>query len=355
MTGITASFGYGGLSNQQTLNLASLSQIKDNLQEQASTGVKSSNYAQLGETRAQALALQPAITQVSSWNSNVTMAQNRLTVTQSTVSQIATIADNLNDTLSTLVGNVSPTAVSSASEQAKSYLSSLGNLLNTQEGGSYIFSGLQSSTAPVSTSLSSSSLASSIQETVKSMGNGSASDVLSETLSLAKDTSQNQPFSAALSTDPVTAAQQKLKITVGTNQTVSAGIVATEGSTSSETSTGSPIRDLMRNLMVVASLSSDDAGTTDYTQLVQGLQTTNTGVTEGLSDISGSLGIQQNSLTSQSTMLAQMKAALTTQLGTAKDADLAQVSVQLNDTSNQLQASYSIIANMKGMTLASYL
>ncbi|GFE95829.1 MULTISPECIES: flagellin [unclassified Gluconobacter] len=355
MTGITASFGYSGLSNQQTLNLASLSQIKDNLQEQASTGVKSSNYAQLGDTRAQALALQPAITQVSSWNSNVTMAQNRLTVTQSAVSQISTIADNLNETLSTLVGNVSSTSISSASEQAKSDLLSLGNLLNMQEGGSYIFAGLQSSTAPVSTILTNSNLSSSIQEAVQSMGNGGASDVLSETLSLAGQTSQNQPFSAALSTNPVTASQQNLKITVGSNQTVSAGIVATQGSTSSKTSTGSPIRDLIRNLMVVAALGSDDAGTADHTQLVQGLQTTNAGVIEGLSDISGGLGIQQNSLTSQSTMLAQMKAALTTQLGTAKDADLAQVSVQLNDTSNQLQASYSIIANMKGMTLASYL
>ncbi|KXV65769.1 flagellar biosynthesis protein FlgL, partial [Gluconobacter japonicus] len=83
MTGTVTSFGYGGVSFQQTLNLTSLSQKKDGLQAQASTGVLSDSYAGLGNSRAQALALQPAITQISAWSGNITTVQNRLTTTQS--------------------------------------------------------------------------------------------------------------------------------------------------------------------------------------------------------------------------------------------------------------------------------
>ncbi|QEH95789.1 flagellin [Gluconobacter thailandicus] len=355
MTGTVASFGYGGVSLQQTLNLTSLSQKKDSLQTQASTGVRSDSYAGLGTARTQALALQPAITQVTAWSSNITTVQNRLTTTQSVLSQISTIAGDLNETLSTLAGSVSSSTIGTAAQQAKTALTSLGNLLNTQQGDSYIFSGLQSSEAPVSGDPGNSDLASSIADAVKQMGTDGASSVLSSTLTLAGTTSDNQPFSAALSTDPATASAQNLQIVTGKNETATAGIVATQGGASSEGSTGSPIRDLMRNLMVVASLGSADPGDADYTQLIQGLQDTNTAAIDGLSDMSGALGVQQNTLTSQSAMLEQMKSALTTQLGTTKNADLAQVSVQLNDTSNQLQASYSIIADMKGMTLASYL
>lgn len=355
MTGTVTSFGYGGVSLQQTLNLTSLSQKKDGLQAQASTGVVSDSYAGLGNSRAQALALQPAITQVSAWSGNITTAQNRLTTTQSVLSQISTIASDLNETLSTLAGSMSSSTIGTAAQQAKTALTSLGNLLNTQQGDSYIFSGLQSSEAPVSGDPGNSDLASSISQAVNQLGTADASSVLSSTLALAGNTADNQPFSSSLSTDPTTASAQNLQIVTGKNETATAGIVATQGSASSGSSTGSPIRDLMRNLMVVAALGSVDPGTADYTQLIQGLQDTNTTAIDGLSDMSGALGVQQNSLTTQSAMLEQMKSALTTQLGTTKDADLAQVSVQINDTSNQLQASYSIIADMKGMTLASYL
>lgn len=355
MTGTVTSFGYGGVSLQQTLNLTSLSQKKDGLQAQASTGVLSDSYAGLGNSRAQALALQPAITQISAWSGNITTVQNRLTTTQSVLNQISTIASDLNETLSTLAGSMSSSTIGTVAQQAKTALTSLGNLLNTQQGDSYIFSGLESSEAPVSGDPGNSDLASSISQAVNQLGTADASSVLSSTLALAGNTAENQPFSASLSTDPTTASVQNLQIVTGKNETATAGIVATQGSASSGSSTGSPIRDLMRNLMVVAGLGSVDSGGANYTQLIQGLQDTNTAAIDGLSDMSGVLGVQQNSLTTQSAMLEQMKSALTTQLGTTKDADLAQVSVQINDTNNQLQASYSIIADMKGMTLASYL
>lgn len=131
------------------------------------------------------------------------------------------------------------------------------------------------------------------------------------------------------------------------------GIVATQGAEAS--STTSPIRGLVRNLMIVASLGDSYSSSTDYSQLVSGLENSMSAVTSGLGDLSGVVGVQQNSLTAQSSMLSQMSDALTNQLGNTKNADLAAVSTQITATNNQLEASYSLIADMKGMTLASYL
>ena len=353
MTGTISSFGFGGISSQLLLGVQNLSQAKDALQLQASTGVLASSYADLGSSRTQALALQPAITQVSAWKSNVTNAQTTLTTTQSALSQISTIAQDLTSSLSTLGSTLSYSTVTTAASAAQSALTSLGNLLNTRQGDSYVFAGQQNTTAPVSTDLGTSDLATQIAKTVSQLGSTNAADVLSTTENLAANTSVGQPFSATLSTAPDQAQQQNTRVVVGQSETVSVGMVATQGATS--TSTTSPIRDLMRNLMVVASLGSSSTSTTDYSSLISGLQSSMDTVTSGLGTMSGLLGVQQNSLTNQTAMLTQMSSALTTQLGQVKDADLAQVSTQVTDTNNQLQASYSLIADMKGMTLASYL
>ncbi|MFT8807861.1 flagellin [Gluconobacter sp.] len=353
MTGTISSFGFGGISSQLLLGVQNLSQAKDALQLQATTGVLASSYADLGSSRTQALALQPAITQIASWKGNVTNAQNSLTTTQTALSQISTIAQNLTSSLSTLGSTLSYSTVSTAATAAQSALTSLGNLLNTKQGDSYVFAGQQNTTAPVSTDLGTSDLATQIGQAVSQLASTSAADVLGTTQDLVNNTTAGQPFSASVSTSPDQAYQQKTQVVVGQSETVSIGMVATQGATS--TSTASPIRDLMRNLMVVASLGSASTSTSDYANLISGLQGSMDTVTSGLGDMSGLLGVQQNSLTTQTSMLTQMSAALTTQLGQVKDADLAKVSTQVTDTNNQLQASYSLIADMKSMTLASYL
>ncbi|GBR67806.1 flagellin [Gluconobacter kanchanaburiensis] len=353
MTGIISSFGFGGVSAQLILGVQNLSHSQDALQLETATGVRASSYADLGASRTQALALQPAITQISAWKSNVTNAQNTLTTTQTALTQISSIAENLTSSLSTLGSTLSYSTLTTAATAAQSALTTLGNLLNTKQGDSYVFAGQQNTVAPVSTDLGTSELSSQISQAVSQLASTSAADVLSTTQTLVDNTTADQPFSASVSSSPDEAYQQKTQIVVGQAETVSVGMVATQGATS--TSTSSPIRDLMRNLMVVASLGSSSTSTSDYPNLIAGLQSSMDKVTTGLGDMSGLMGVQQNSLTGQSSMLAQMSSALTTQLGQVKDADLAQVSTQVTDTNNQLQASYSLIADMKSMTLASYL
>jgi len=279
---------------------------------------------------------------------------------QTSLQQISSIASTLGQTLGTLRGTFSGNTVASVVVEAKSALNSLGNLLNTQNGDTYVFSGSDMTHAPIANGadLGSSSLASQIQAAVASAGVANGNDVgtvLSETLSAAGTTAAGEPFSAALSTDPVSASGNIAVAQIGDNYPARIGVVATQGGASSAISTGSPIRDLMRNLMVVASLGSVSPTGTAFDQIVQGLQQTNDTVMTGLANMSGQIGVSQNVLQNQGASLSQVSTMMSEQLGQAKNVDLAQLSVQLTATQTQLQASYSLVSDMKSMTLANYI
>lgn len=354
MTSVTAAFGYNGISATMTRAVSTLTARQNQLQEETATGIVSDTYAGLGTSRTTAIGLQPAITRIDGWSSNVTAAQSTLTTTQTALSGIQDIASTLSTALTTLAGNPTADDVSAAVTSAKNALNSLGSLLNTQSGSSYVFAGRQSETAPVTdASLATSDLATQIGQIVSS--SSSAADILSRTLSAAGNTPEGSPFSAALSTDGLSAAALNNSVDVGQSLRLTTGITATQGTSASSTSTGSPIRDLMRNLMVVASLGSVTEGSDSYNSLVSGLISSNSDVTSTLTDMSAGLGVMQNQLTTQSSMLSSMSSALTTQLGNAKNADLASVSTALTQTQTQLQASYTVISDMKGMTLADYI
>ncbi|MDF3625069.1 flagellin [Brytella acorum] len=356
MVGISTSFGMTGQGLSLRAGISNLSSQQQALQTQVATGVASDTYAGLGVNRVQALALQPALTQISAWSSNVTSAQNTLTTTQTALSGISDIAASLSKSLQNISGTANSASVAAVVQEAQQDLASLGGLLNTKSGNSYVLAGRQSTVAPVTSSnLATSELATSITNVVKALGSTSADDVLTATQSLAATTSADSPFSANLSVNGTEASSLTSVVQIGQGEWISVGTTATAGTAGTDSSTGSPIRDLMRNLMVVASLGSTTPGTAEYKNLIQGLTTSNGDVTSQLSDLSANLGVTQNRLSFQSSSLSQMQTALRTQLGNAKNVDYATVSTQLSAVKAQLQASYSVIADMKSLTLAQFI
>jgi len=357
MSGCIAPYNGNAFSSSMMLGVTALAYQQSDLELQTASGVTSDSYAGLGSNRKQALSLEPALTQISAWSGNVTQVQNRLSLTQSTLGQISAISTALGTTLGTLGGTVQAGAVTTVAAQAKQALQTLGGLLNTPDGnGGYLFGTAGSGDAPVASGgLAAGGLAASIGGIVSQVNEVGGAAVLDQTLGLAGSTQAGEPFSAALSVSPEEAGGLVERPVTGAGQTTPDGIVATQGGAASATSTGSPIRDLIRNLMVVSSLSPSMVSGSGYQQLVAGLQNSSIATGAGLADMSAGLGVTQNGLTSQASMLSRMTTAFTSQLDATKAADPAAVSVQLTSVKNQLQASYTVIANMKGMTLADYI
>ena len=323
----------------------------------------SETYAGLGASRSTVIALAPRITQITAWQGNISTAQGNLTLTANALTNIVTQAQALSTNLLSILGTTQASTVTSIATEARNALTQLGNTLNTSNGTGYIFAGQEASEPPIpggASSLATSSLSTQIASLVSSMGTGtlSASDVMEQATTAANPTSSFSVFSSALSTTPVAAGALASTVITGNGTSSIMGIVATQSSTSSAasaTSTGSPIMDLMRDMMVVSSMSGLSSTSPGYTDLVTQLNTSLKTTVSQLVEMESTVGTAQDGLTSNASLLTNVQTMLKTQVTNIQGADIAQVATETSALSTNLEASYQLIAKMKSMTLASYI
>ncbi len=322
-----------------------------------STNVAADSFSGLGDQTYSALNLEPQITALGAWQTNLTQSQTKLATTQSALGSINTIAANLQNSLTSLASLNSPSGITAASSTAKRELTQLTSLLNTQSGNTYVFAGTASDQPPVSsTDLASTSMVSSIMSAVAGVGASGAAATEAATLALASDNSAgNSVFSSQLSTSAPLAAGLVPQVQVGQSDVIANGVVATQGGPATAQSTGSPIRDLISALATVAGLSGADPTSAGFTRLVSDTANQMQGVSAGIQGLIATVGETQANVTTQGTSLSDARAALQAQLNTIMDTDQATVRSQQLAVQNQLTASYSLISDMKTLTLAQYL
>ncbi|MFT8468499.1 flagellin [Acetobacter syzygii] len=331
----------------------------------SSKGIVAQTYAGLGTSRSSVFNLTPKITQVQAWQTNITNAQNSLTVTATALKQIVSLAQTMAANLLGISGTSESSTVSTVATEASSTLDQIATALNTSTGAGYVFAGQTSTEAPVQdpSSVSSGSLSTSIASmlTTQLAAGASGTDILSAATTAMN--SDSTVFSSNISdatdaTASLTKANgQQTSTITGSSTTSTYGIVATQGSTSdvSSTSTGSPIKDLMRDMMLISGMSGLSSSSTGYTDLVNQLHTSLVNTTNQLINMETTVGAQQNALTARATMLTNTTTALTTQLENARTTDIAQVALQTTSVQTSLKASFMLIADMKDMSLANYL
>lgn len=345
--------------------IASLASALDRLNDQNSaiqsaitSGVQADSYAGLGDQRSQALSLQPEITRLSAWQQNVTTAQSELSLGTSAFGQIAAIGAALQTSLTSLESDRSPSTIQIAASQARQALSQLASLANTRGSTGYVFAGVHSDTAPITDpgSIGSSALVAGIAASVASVGaNGAAATEAATVAAAADNGAGTSVFAPALSVDPASAASSARSVMVGVSDSVRAGFVLTQGVPASAASTGSSIRDLMRALAVVASLPGADSSTQGYADLVADTTRSVTSTNDSLIQTQSQFGQLQNDLSTHASSLSTLSSALNKQLEASKGSDPASLSTALSTNKAQLTAAYSLIADMKGLSLAAYL
>ena len=115
------------------------------------------------------------------------------------------------------------------------------------------------------------------------------------------------------------------------------------------------MRDLMRALATIGSLTSSQVTDSGFQALMQDTSTSLRGVVSAMADDAGVLGNTQASLTTTQTQLSATATALTTQVSAAQDVDMAQTLSNLTLVQTQMQASYQVIAGMSSLSLVRFL
>lgn len=290
----------------------------DQVNEQVSSGLVSDTYSGLGNQARLSLSLAPAIAHQTTWSQNIDAAQGRLDVTQSAMTSISSIASKLFASISTYNAN-DPSSVQSLAGQASSALQQVGDLLNSQVGDIYVFAGQDTSNPPVPNTDP------AVMSTGLLNGSGSA------------------PFSSTLGTAVPT-------IQVGNGQSVQVGLLANKNTLVTPT-TGSYMRDTLTALAKLAGLGSSSTAAADVSS-ARSLLSSSIGA---MATETGTLGNIQSNLTSRQTDLTAISTALSKQLSSVQQVDMASALTQAASLKTQLQASYQVIADSRSLSLANYL
>jgi flagellin-like hook-associated protein FlgL len=270
-------------------------------------------------------------------------------------------------------------------EQARAALREVATLLNTQAGNQYVFGGSDSSRPPVPNAdrILQSGYFTQIQSAVQQFAlpwdddadpltpdvPRGAAQVLADTLPIAaSNAAGTTPFSAFLSTPSPAGGlgEPRAWIAADDGQRIVYGLRANEnGGAVSRTdppSTGSFIRDIMRGLAMIGSLSSDirDRDQTGlagdgFNELLAGIANALQSAHRTLEEERSVIGVAEQRLSALKDRHADVTVILRAQIGEVEDVDMAEVTSRLQLLQTQLEMSYRLIANLREMNLARFL
>jgi flagellar hook-associated protein 3 FlgL len=332
----------------------------ETLSNQATTGLISSTYAGLGVGTTVSLDLNPEIANIQTWQNNISQASGSMQVTQTTMTQLQSIASSFYSQVNSL-NSSSGSGVSVIAASARSALQEVAGLLDTTNGNTYVFGGADSTNPPVPgpNQILSSGFYTQINTAVGNLAtNGAAATTASVLATASSNAAGTSPFSAYMSQPAATLVAGAPVVQVGQDQMVQVGLLASANSavpSTGSSTTGSYMRDLMSALATIGSLSSAQVGTSGLQSLVQSTGASLQGAVSAMAGDAGVLGDTQAALTATQTQLGDTSTALTTQVSGAQNVDMAQTLSDLTLAQTQLQASYQVIAGMSALSLVKFL
>ena len=371
MSGITGAVGptdYGMMSSL-VANAASVKQKLNQLTNQVSTGLVGNTYAGLGSGAPVSLDLRPQIASMQTWQNNVDAATGRMSVAQTALTAIQSIASNFYAQLNNVQG-VNSSEIDSVAANARDALGQVADLLDAQDGGVYVFAGQDTGNPPVPDpdNILTSGYFTQISTAVAGLAVNGAAATANATYAVATSNApDDSPFSPFLSQPAATVRAALPVVQIGQNQTETVGLPASANGMIPDSplgtptiaggppvSTGSYMRDVLRALATIGSLSSSQAGTG---RLTISCRTRGSVCPARLLPWRRTLACwqRQSSLTATQTQLSDTQTALTGQVSPAEDVDMAATMSQLSLVQTQMQASYQLIATLNGLSLAKFL
>jgi flagellar hook-associated protein 3 FlgL len=270
-------------------------------QSQTASGLKSSTYSGIAKSTASVLTLSNQSARLTADNTAASTAAAYVQASYSAVGQIADLATTVKSQLASMMSS-STIDSDTTSQYATDWMSDLQTLLNSQQGGVYLFSGQATDTAAVDFS----------------------------------DTDYD-PTSGA-DTSYYEGASTTRTYTSSEGQSVNLSVSAS----------ASPFEQLARAIaMVQANPSDADTIASAYTLAGTALT--------GIGALQETVSIQANTLDSITTRNTTKIGAIDDLVSTMKDADLSEAAVLTTQYQTQLEALYSMISTLSSLSLTKYL
>lgn len=320
----------------------------------ANTEVVTGRFAdvglQLGSRTGVSIALRQTSAELTALSDGNGTTSLRLSTTQSTLKQMQDAADS---SVATLIGLPPTQRAATLGAMAASQLGTLTALLNTTAGGQFVFGGTNTKQAP----------AASYDAVPASAGKTAVAAAFSTAFGFTQDDPRvatitgdqmsaflDGPFaalfdSASWSSDWSRASDAGLDSRISLSETV-----PTSASANAPAIRKLAMAYVMGSDLGLSNLSAEaQAVVADKVVDVLG-QASN-----GLVTIQADLGRSQAAITAAGTRMTAQKTLLTTQIGTLEGVDPAEAKSRIDQLTTQLQMSYALTAQLRQLSLVSYL
>jgi flagellar hook-associated protein 3 FlgL len=319
---------------------------------EATTGVYADIGVSLGSNTSVNVNLTREVSRIDSILSSNSIANQRMTSSQTALSDMGSQAQKLMDQLVALRGNTDGSSVALTQSTATSTLSSVVASANTMVNGEYLFAGTNTDVQPMTDSSSSTNAA--IQQALTDYMAAQSPPVTSAsnlTGAQMKDfiTTKVEPMFTSDSgwSSWSSASDQNMTSRISNSEVV-------ETSTNSNSSG-------MRYLALATSVTNALMGTTPA--LSQDAQNAVTDqaisysrqAVDGLNSQASQLGLSQSRLTDANTTLNSQKTILNTSIGDLTGVDPYEASTKVNSLQTQLETAYTIVSKIQQLSLVNYL
>lgn len=291
-------------SNKMIADAMRVETVMANKQIQESSGLVSTDFGGYGADAQHVVNLQVSMTRAQSYIDAATLAGSKVQVMYSAVGSMTDILTQFRSQLSA-ASTGSSTEASSVISSAQQMLEEMGSLMNTQYDGQYVFAGGKTDTTPVD---------------LASFSSGTGSITTADTSYYNGD-------------------DEIASVRVASDETVAYGVTADN----------SAFEEVMRVLKFVAnstSLSSSD--------ISSALDLASTAL-DDTAAVQARLSGSASSIDSASARQSDYKSYAETLSNDLTGVDVAAIAAQLSTYQAQLSASYSALAKMLSLNLASYL
>ncbi len=345
----------GGALGQLIADGAASRRTLDGLTRQAGDGLISDTLGGLGGVSASLSAsLGPAVARNQALQDGIDAASGRMQVAQTALTELSSIASSFYAQTETLNG-LDPQSVQTVAADAKAALVRVAGLLDTQDGGTYVFAGTASDQPPIANpdAIGGSGFASQIAAMVAGLGTNGLSVAASARAVAASNVPGTSPFAPS-----ATAATRAVVATGEGGQTVATGILAGangDAVSAGAATTGSYSRDILAALATLGGLSGATAGAAGFADLIGSVRGSLGGAITALNTDAGILGDRQAALTTTKTELGLTQTALGNQVSGVQQVDMAATLSRLTQAQAQLSASYQLISSVQALSLTKFL
>lgn len=332
------------LLQRQTANLAKL-------QLEISSGRKADIGLDLGARTGEAVSVRAEHTRLDALIDTNALTASRLDVTQAALKDLLSTTQ---DSLATLVAvRDSNGSASVAKGQAEGSLKLLISRLNTQLGGTYIFSGINTDTKPVTDYFA--TPASASKTAVDTAFNGAfgfnqTDPGVAGITPAAMTAFLNGPFDA-LFADP----QWGATWSSATNQTMTSQISPAESLNSSVSANEKPMRQLAAAFTMMADLGAEALGKETYKVVVDKAISLLGEAVVGVTNLKGGVGLAQSRVSAASDRLEVQTGILNRRVNDLELVNKEETAVRLNTAITQLETTYAVSSRIQRLSILNFL